>query len=147
MGYANRDFHDIISLLFAFLPELKKNQTKEKELKVKKVVAMALKIVGFCLFTAATILPTILYAYTLFSPEGKAALGFLFLVAGREFFFQYIAPNVGYLAGWVFVVVSALRRRCKWYYHVILLLIGVWNWYTIIRLAFIGQFFKGIFGR
>jgi len=119
---------------------------KSKKRKLKRIAVGFIKVLAFLVFTFATALPTILYAYLLFMPEMKNVLGFLFFFAGTTLFVQYILPNILYLVVWLFVVISALRHKCKWWYHLILLLISLWNWYSLIRLSAIAQFLKSMLG-
>lgn len=106
--------------------------SKSRVRKVRKIIVGFLKVLAFSIFTIATMLPTILYLVMMTLHH--------FLLWG------IIIPNLGYLIAWVVVVYKVLRKRGKWWYYLILLGFGLWNWWNLLKAIWWFEFFRGIFG-
>ena len=114
---------------------------------IKKAIMYFLKFLGFSIFTIITALPSILYIYLLTVPEMGEIISFFYVFAPNTLL-QYIIPNLAYFIVLFFIVYKILRKRCVWWYHLILLGISFINWWTIGRLIavsnLLNQLFAGI---
>jgi hypothetical protein len=113
---------------------------------VKRGFKNTIKLIGFIIFTAITVFPSFIYVYILTIPESKDVIDIVLLFAPNILLFQYIVPNLSYFGFWIFTVYKISKRRCKWWYHVILLIISSVNWWTLIRLIRVVSFLSRMFG-
>ena len=106
-----------------------------------------LKFIGFSIFTIITAIPSIMYIYLLTVPEMSEIIGFLYVFSPSTLL-QYIIPNLAYFILWFFIVYKILRKRCVWWYHLILLCVSLINWWSLGRLItisnYLAQIFEGI---
>jgi len=126
------------------ISDISKAETGKVRKIVVGIVVGFLKVLAFSIFTIATMLPTILYLVMMTLPEYQSTLALLY-VFRPDFIFWRIVSNLGYLIAWVVVVYKVLRKRGKWWYYLILLGFGLWNWWTLLRDIWWFELFKGLF--
>jgi len=113
---------------------------------LKKTVFALLKFVGFSVFTLITGLPLVMYLYLITVPEFASSLGLIYLFKGNGFLWYIVIPNLGYVVMWFFTVYKILRGRAEWWYHLVLLIFGLWSWWGLFRVILVQTILGGIFG-
>jgi len=116
---------------------------------LKKAVFAFLKFVGFSVFTFITGLPLMMYLCLITVPEFASTLGtlgLLYTFRGEWFLWYILIPNLGYAVMWFFTVYKILRHRAEWWYHLVLLIFGLWSWWGLSRVILLETFLGGIFG-
>jgi len=111
---------------------------------IKNSFIYLMKFLGFLLFTAVTALPTVMYIILLTVPDMRDIIDFLYIFAPNTLL-QYIIPNLVYFIVWFFIVYKILRKKCVWWYHLILLCISLINWWSMGRLITISNFLAQLF--
>lgn len=102
---------------------------------IKSVAKKIIKFICFTIFTLATALPSVAYVTLLLHPEMANVINMMVAFWGDAFLFRYVVPNLIYFVSWAIVVYKIIKGRCKWWYHGILMGVGIWNWWTLIRLG------------
>jgi hypothetical protein len=113
---------------------------------IKKVVVGFIKFLFFSIFTVATGLPFLFYSVMLTLPEYLSTLELIYLFNHIGLLFWVIIPNLAYVIIWFFTIYSILRNRAKRWYHLLLLILGLWSWWGLLRVITIQTILGGIFG-
>ena len=133
------------------IPKLDPPREKEKRYRrtsrfkaIKTGVKYVLMFLGFSIFTIMTAIPSVMYAYSLTVPEMGEIIDFLYVFSPSTLL-QYLIPNLTYFVMWFFIVYKLLRKRCVWWYHLILLCVSLINWWSLGRLITISNYLTQIF--
>ena len=111
---------------------------------IKKGIIYLMKFLGFLIFTTITAIPSVMYVYLITVPEMGEIIGYMYVFAPGSLL-QYIIPNLAYFIVWVFIVYKILRKKCVWWYHLILLGVSLINWWSLGRLIAISNFWSQFF--
>ena len=127
--------------------EMRRGEKVSRFITVKKGIIYLMKFLGFLTFTTITAIPSVMYIYLLTVPEMGEIIGFMYIFASNALL-QYIIPNLAYFIVWFFIVYKILRKKCVWWYHLVLLGVSLINWWSIGRLItisnFLAQLFEGV---
>lgn len=124
----------------------KKHYQKESILHLLKKFSLDfLKFITFSIFTIITGLPLLMYLSALSDPNFRSTSGLLYLFNLNEMLWYVIIPNLSYVITWVIVVYKILRGGAKWWYHLVLLIFGLWNWWGLSESMLTYTFLKPLF--